>query len=209
MWSSNDNISNCDHWVSLDISDQYLCTSRNHFRLTKNLIYSNTNDNPVPSCFLPSVVLEDQSPSQKVCLCVTHNGAGLWVGPTEDASSSSHLGSGGIALARCVFFFFVSAGVLSASESRLVQSLIFPRLFQSHPLSPSLSLSLSVSPSPLPPSLSAMQIVSFANVEKTSGGGGGGFGVRDEPTAEEGAHPPTRATSAPHPHPLVILPQLI
>ncbi len=106
------------------------------------------NVNPLlsGSDFICLVMLEEHSLSQQVCLCVTLSGAratGLWVGPTEDASSGSHLGSGGIALARCVFVCGRSVCLRIASFP--IQN-IFLSLFQSCRLPP---------PSPLPPSSSS------------------------------------------------------
>lgn len=143
-------------------------------------------------------MLEERSRSQKVCLCVTHCGAraaGLWAGPTEDASSGSHLGSGGIALARCVSFSRLRAFCLPRNRtvppSPIFILFFFVFLFfLSHRLPPPISL--------------ASFLLSHANSlickrEKTSERGREREKWRAEPPAEEGAPLHTHTTSAPHP----------
>lgn len=123
-----------------------------------------------------------------MCLYVTRYGArvvGLWVAPTEDSSSGSHLESGGIALAQYVSVWrrSVCFRIATFHVSDICLSLFSP-------------------PSFLPSPVSAVQIVSFANLKKQVWMRGGGW--RDELPAKEVVPPYSTYTSSAL-HPIVSL----
>lgn len=109
--NDNHNIFNCGHLVSLDFSDQYLWK-----RFLLSFTYSNYNGIQIlySAVQILFVMLKEHPRRQKTSMlvCSEVGAAGLWVGPTEDAFSSSHLESG-VILAQ----YFVRT---SASKSQYI-----------------------------------------------------------------------------------------
>lgn len=69
---TNYNIFNCDHWVSLDISDQYLCMSHNHIYLQHIHIQMRNVDSLLGSSNVISLVMFEehtQKKSESVFVC--------------------------------------------------------------------------------------------------------------------------------------------
>lgn len=127
------------------------------------------NVEPFPSYLNSSRLVNARVESGEGLRMAADSAAGSGLVPQRTTSGGSHLGSVGIALAPCVFVCGHSVCLRTAPFPLTPH----PPSFFNHCLPPS---------APLPSSSSAMQIVSFANMEKTSEvGGKKGDGEEDTP----------------------------